>query len=321
MSGAHHKLTNMKKVLIADDVHPVLVESLRNSYEVQYEPEIDQFGVEMMLNELSGIVINSKTTIHRPQMDKAWKLEWIARLGSGLEIIDTDYALLRGIEVIRTPGANANAVAEHALGMLLALSSQICLANHSMKQGLWEREKHRGFELEGKTIGIIGFGETGSRFAKRLSGFDVEILVFDPYRQRIEESHRFVHTVELEELRRRSDVISFHVPLGAETTHYFDAEFAEICKPGVIIINTSRGGVVDEEFLVAAMKKDFVGGACLDVFEHERPPRPNSKTIKYLRQSEKAILSPHVAGWTIESKKNIAQSIVDQLTSACFLSF
>lgn len=308
-----------EKVLISDDVDDCLPEALSSQYEVIYLPEIDQQGVEDLLPELSGIVINSKTTLHKNQLEKAQRLVWLARLGSGMEIIDVEYAQSRDIQVINTPGANANAVSEHALGMLLSLSSKICVGNTSVKAGRWEREAHRGFELEGKTIGIVGFGNTGSRFAQRLSGFDVEILVFDKYKKRLDDSYRYVKTVELMELQNRSDVISFHVPLNDETHHYFNAEFIENCKDGVIVLNSSRGKIVDTRSLIAAMKKKKVKGACLDVFEREHEDALNDLEMKYLRLHESTVLTPHVAGWTIESKKKIALKIIDELTKTGFL--
>ncbi len=309
----------MKKVLVCDDVHPSLISGLEAHYLVDYRPEIQQDEVETLLADYHGIVINSKTRLHRAQIECMTQMQWIARLGSGMEIIDTAFAKMRGILTINTPAANANAVAEHALGMLLSLMHKLHIADHSIRQGDWEREAHRGIELMGRTVGIIGYGNNGSRFGHKLSGMGVKVIAHDPYKSSLLTGESQATLVSLSEVQARADIISFHVPLTAETHHYFDRQFHEKCRDDLILINTSRGKVVDQEYLVQALGSGSLRGACLDVFTAENKEALRSETMTHLRESARVILSPHVAGWTQESKERIALSILNQLNQADFL--
>ncbi len=312
-------MSQLPRVLICDDVHPCLLSGLSPKYQCDYRPDIKQAEVEDIIAAYEGIVINSKTRLHEPQLALATRLKWLARLGSGMEIIDQVYAKSRGIAVINTPAANANAVAEHALGMLLSLMHKLHLADASIRKGEWLRETHRGRELQDLTVGIIGYGNNGSRFAQKLSGLGVHVLIYDKYKQRIDHGLRFADVVELQELCERSDLISFHVPLTEETRSYFGGEFMQQCKRGLILINTSRGKVVDQRYLCEALESGMLSGACLDVFEDESESALESDTMVYLRESAAVILSPHVAGWTHESKERIAKTIEKYLLQLGFL--
>jgi len=310
----------MKKILICDDVHPCLIQGLAKQYTVDYRPEIQQADVEAVLGDYHGIVINSKTRLHQEQMEMMSEMQWIARLGSGMEIIDVAFAKMKGIHVINTPAANANAVAEHALGMLLALLHKLHHADQSVRRGEWMREAHRGTELMGRTIGIIGYGNNGSRLGQKLQGMGVNVMVYDPYLDTTALDDSGISFVELDQLQASADIISFHVPLTQETHHYFDRHFHEHCRDDLILINTSRGKVVDQDYLVESLSSRKLWGACLDVFEVEGPEALRSETMSHLRDSAQVILSPHVAGWTHESKERIAQNILNQLNQADFLA-
>ena len=237
-------------------------------------------------------------------------------MGSGLEIIDLDYASQKGIHVINTPTGNNNAVAEHAMGMLLALSNNLLRADSQVRQKIWNREQNRGWELRGKTIGIIGFGHTGSQFAKKMSSWELNIISYDKYRVQYGPEWDFVSKVTLEDILRESDVISLHLPLTDETRKLVNKDFINRCKDKVIIVNTSRGHVLDTADLVDALERGKVGGACLDVFENEKPhtySQSEINTYNRLFSMDNVVLSPHIAGWTFESLEKIAQVMLEKI--------
>ncbi len=250
-------------------------------------------------------------------LDDAVKLKFIGRLGSGLEIIDLAYAKKRGVKVFRAPAGNSNAVGEHALGMLLALANNLIKSNLEVKSMIWDREGNRGFELKGKTIGIIGFGHTGSQFARKLKGFQTKILIYDKYRQRLPDEFRSVVRVKnLDTLLSKADVVSFHLPLTDETVGFFDKKKLETCKDGVILLNTSRGAVIQTSVLVEGLETKKIGGACLDVFENEKPKTYSEKELKMYKKllsMSNVIVSPHVAGWTVESKRKLSEILLRQI--------
>src|SRR6187431_2845964 len=229
-----------KDVLITDYVHPVLLEGLHSlGYSTTYAPEMSREEMKNALNGYQGVVINTRCAIDKPTMASSPSLRWIARLGSGLDIIDLDAAAERGISVVSAPEGNARAVAEHAAGMLLALSNKLVQADRSVREGLWLREQHRGWEINGKTIGIIGHGNNGGAFGKLWQGWDVRVLAYDKYLSDYGTSN--VEAVDLETIFLESDIISLHIPLTPETKEMVNATFIARCKPGVVLINTSRG--------------------------------------------------------------------------------
>ncbi len=306
------------KVWITDGVHPLMFEGLEKlGFEYDYEPAITLEEVHLRISSYEGLIINSKIIVDPSLLDKAEKLVFIARLGSGLEIIDLEYAKRKGIHIINSPEGNRNAVAEHALGMLLNLANNMNRSDQEVRKRDWNREKNRGFELFGKTIGLIGFGHTGSTFAKRLMGMEMNILANDKYKTDYTlRFFPFVRKTSVEEIRKQADIISFHLPLTPETQHYCNADFIEKCKDGVIIINTSRGNVVDTQALINALNSHKVGGACLDVFENEKPntfSQKEKEMYKELYAFDNVILSPHIAGWTHESKMKLSRVILEKL--------
>ncbi|HHB78347.1 MAG TPA: hydroxyacid dehydrogenase [Saprospiraceae bacterium] len=308
----------IRRVYITDDVHPLLIEGLKElGYEVDYAPKVPLATVRKKIKNYDGIIINSKVLMDRAMLDGAPKLRFIGRLGSGLEIIDLAYAKKKGVKVFRAPAGNSNAVGEHALGMLLALSNNLIKSNLEVKSMVWDREGNRGFELKGKTIGIIGFGHTGSQFARKLKGFQTKILVYDKYRQRLPDEFRYVTRIKnLDTLLSRADVLSFHLPLTEETVGFFDEKKLEKCKDGVIIVNTSRGLVIPTSVLINGLESGKIKGACLDVFENEKPKtysENEKKTYRTLLAMPNVIVSPHVAGWTVESKRKLSEILLRQI--------
>jgi len=305
------------KILISDKVHELLPLGLESDgFEVHRNDQISLEEVHECIHEFRGIVINSKIIADKALMDKSVDLGFIARLGSGLEIIDQAYAKEKGIAVINSPEGNRNAVAEHAMGMLLMLLNHLDRANAEVKNFEWNREKNRGLEIAGKTIGIIGFGHTGSQFAKKLMGWDAQVLAYDKYKTDYTKSFAHVQESSPEEIIKQSDIISFHLPLTEETHHYVDEPFFDRCKSNLILINTSRGKVVKLSALRDAIQSGHLAGACLDVLENEKMnalSTEEKQVYKDLFESEHVILSPHVAGWTKESLRKIAEIILERI--------
>ncbi len=304
-----------KDVLITDYVHPVLLEGLQSmGFSTTYAPEMSRKEMSLALDGYIGVVINTRCAIDRATLESASSLRWIARLGSGLDIIDLEAAKEFGVSVVSAPEGNAQAVAEHAMGMLLALSNKLIQADRSVREGQWLREQHRGREIAGKTIGIIGFGNNGSAFGRLWKGWDVRVLAFDKYLVDYGTDH--VTAVDLESLLQQSDIISLHVPLTTETREMVDAAFISRCKPGVILINTSRGKNINLKDIIGALRTGHLGGVCLDVFPFEPPSSGNEefrKAFDELCLMENVVLSPHVAGWTVESKRKIGEILLTKI--------
>ena len=291
-------------------VHDDLVKWLEaDGFQVDYRPTITVDQVEALLPECDGIIINSKVNMDARRIDLGRNLKFIARLGSGLEVIDMDHAKSRGIAVINSPEGNRDAVAEHAIGMLLALTNNLLSAHLETKAFQWHREKNRGVELGGKTLGIIGFGNTGQALAKKLSTWDLQILAYDKYAIIDPIDWPNVEIVEMDDIFRRADILSLHLPLTDETFHLVDREFLQKCKKSIIIINTSRGQVVDTGALISALESGHCQGACLDVFENEKVSTYNQiEKDMYTRlfNFQQVVVTPHIAGWTKESLWKIA---------------
>jgi len=306
-----------KDVLITDFVHGNLLTGLtHHGYSWTYAPLMSRKEMEAILYCYKGVVINTRCAIDRNAMASAPLLRWIARLGSGLDIIDLEAAREMGIQVFSAPEGNARAVAEHALGMLLALVRKIPGADRSVRDGRWNREQHRGIEIGGKTIGIIGYGQNGGAFGQLLQGWNVRVLAYDKYLSGYAPAH--VEEVTLDMLVRESDIISLHIPLTPETTHMINSTFLNKCKPGTILINTSRGKNINLGEVIDAMKSGQLGGLCIDVFPEEPPFSGSGVTpaqMEILAALENVVLSPHIAGWTVESKRKIADVLIGKIPS------
>ncbi|MEO1514428.1 MAG: NAD(P)-dependent oxidoreductase [Bacteroidota bacterium] len=307
----------MKKVLITDGVHPLLAEGLQSmGFHCDYHPQITLAEVRQIVGQYDGLIINSKITVDVPLLEAGKKLRFVGRLGSGMEIIDQPAARERGVAVLNSPEGNRNAVAEHALGMLLALNNKLLVADREVRANVWRREQNRGREIMGSTVGLIGFGHTGSSFAQKLVGMGVRILAYDKYKTNYTANFPQVEPVSLASLCQNADIISLHLPLTVETRQWIDADFLSGCKQGAILLNTSRGPIVKTADLVQALKDGQLGGACLDVFENERPATFDaSENALYdsLHRLPNVILSPHVAGWTAESKRRLASVLLEKI--------
>jgi len=304
----------MARVLIIDDVYESLIIGLRDAgHEVFYEPEIRAQNVENRCVELSidGLVIRSKRTLDEQFFNQVNSLKWVGRAGAGVDNIDDKTASEKGIKLIHAAGANADSVAEHVMGMLLSFRHKLYKAHNSVISGGWEREAHRGIELKGKTIGIIGFGHTGSALARKLASFDVNLLVYDRFKQNFGNDQ--VKEVALEELLSHSDVISFHVPLTDLTRNWVSESLIGECKKGVILINASRGEIFDIQRVYAHLQSGKIGGLLLDVYPQEPPLKSNNELSQYfhlLSKNENVMFSPHVGGWSIESYQNISDYLL-----------
>ena len=307
------------KVLHLDKNHPLILEQLQElgfSNEEDYTSSKEE--ILEKIDAYDGIIIRSRFKLDQAFLSVAKNLKFIGRLGAGLENIDTEFASAQGIKLFSAPEGNRNAVGEHALGMLLSLFNKLNKADREVRNGKWLREENRGVELEGKTLGIIGYGNMGKSFAKKLQGFDVEVLCYD-----IQENvgDQFAKQVSLEEFQQNAEVLSLHTPLTETTNNMVDAKFINSFKNNFWFINTGRGQSVVTSDLVKALKSGKVLGAGLDVLEYEKTSFENLFTsaaqmpeaFQYLVNAENVLLSPHVAGWTIESKRKLAQVIVDKI--------
>lgn len=309
-----------RKILFIDSTHPVLSEELeKDGFQCDYFPDFGYAEILQIVNQYVGIVVRSKIKIDRRLIKKANNLKFIARVGAGMENIDSTFAISKGITCLNSPEGNRDAVGEQALGMLLNLFNHLRRTDLEVRQGIWRREENRGVELGGKTVGIIGYGNTGSAFARKLKGFDVEVIAFDKYKKNY--SDQFVRETELEELFEKADVISLHIPLTEETLFMVDAPFLGRFNKAIYIINTSRGKVLKTADLVKMIESGKVLGACLDVLEYEGLsfekletadlPEAFTKLIKM----DKVVLSPHTAGLTRESNFKLANVILEKISA------
>jgi D-3-phosphoglycerate dehydrogenase len=309
----------MSKVLVTDYVHPKLITQLEElGYEVLYDRQFNPEKIIDVVPDLAGIIINSKIKMTSEVINEGKNLKFIGRLGSGLEIIDLDAAERAGIAVINTPEGNCNAVAEHAIGMLLSLSNKLIIADAEVRQLQWNREANRGIEISGKKIGIIGFGHTGQAFARRIRGFDPDVYYYDPYVTKIADDVSNHRKVGLDQIYN-CDIISFHVPLTAETKHMLDIEFVNNTTQKPIIINTSRGKVVSTDALLMGLKEGKLSGACIDVFENEKPHNYSKEEqiiYEQLFSLPNVVVSPHIAGWTHQSLERIATVLLNKLANS-----
>ena len=310
------------KVLHLDDNHPLLKEQLAQAgFENHEDYKSTKEEVEKKIANYDGIVIRSRFNIDTTFLDAATNLKFIARVGAGLESIDLDYAAKKNVKLFSAPEGNRNAVAEHTLGMILSLFNKLNVANTQVKNGQWLREENRGIELDGLTVGLIGYGNMGKAFAKKLRGFNVEVICYD-IKKDVDDSN--ANQVELEELFEKTDVLSLHTPWTPLTNKMVDAEFISKFKKPFWLINTARGKSVVTEDLVEALQSGKILGAGLDVLEYEKlsfeklfaNDNQMPTAFKDLLTLDNVILSPHVAGWTVQSKEKLAQTIVDKIKNS-----
>lgn len=306
------------KILHLDSNHPLLWEQLQESGFINHEDfSSSKEAIEAKIHDYQGIVIRSRFKIDRHFLDKATQLKFIARVGAGLESIDCDYAESKNIKLIAAPEGNCNAVGEHTLAMVLSLMNNLNKANTEIKTGQWNRESNRGQELDGKTVGIIGYGNMGKAFAKKLRGFDVTVLFYDILPHLADGN---AQQVSLEELQQKVDVLSLHIPWTPETDKMVNADFINHFAKPFWLINTSRGKNVVTSDLVAALETGKILGAGLDVLEYEKLSFESlfqdvniPEAFQYLLRADNVLLTPHIAGWTFESHERLAQVIVDKI--------
>jgi D-3-phosphoglycerate dehydrogenase len=305
------------KILHLDSNHPLLIEHLTDLGHTNHEDyNSSKKAIEAKIHLYDGLIIRSRFRIDAGFLDKATQLKFIGRVGAGLENIDTDYAYAMGVHLISAPEGNQNAVGEHALGMLLSLFNKLTISDREVRNGIWQRESNRGNELDGKTIGIIGYGHMGKAFSKKLQGFDVDVLCYDIKANVGDENSR---QVPLEVLQEKAHILSLHVPQTAATINMVNTDFISSFKHPFWLLNTARGNCVVTRDLVKALESKKIRGAALDVMEYEKSSFEtifSNKTplaFSSLLKADNVIFSPHVAGWTIESHRKLAQTIVDKI--------
>ncbi len=307
-----------RKVLFIDTAHPILKSELeKDGFQCDEFPAYVRNDYKKIVRDYAGIIIRSKVKLDEDFLSEALNLRFIGRVGAGMENIDIEFAKEKNIACINAPEGNRDAVGEQAIGMLLSLLNNLLVADQQVRKGIWEREQNRGYELGGKIIGIIGYGNTGSAFAKKLSGFDVRVLAYDKYK--FDYSDNYVEESNMGTLFEKCDILSLHVPLTEETHYLVDHEYLNRFKKPIYVVNTSRGKVVNTRDLVANLENGKVLGACLDVLEYEGlsfESLDNEQipdTFHKLIGMQHVVLSPHIAGWTHESNYKLAMTIVEKV--------
>ncbi|WP_417888835.1 2-hydroxyacid dehydrogenase [Xanthomarina gelatinilytica] len=308
------------KILHLDTNHPLLIKQLNElGFQNHQEYRASKKDIETIISNYDGIIIRSRFTIDKTFLDAAKNLKFIGRVGAGLENIDCDYAEKKGVILISAPEGNSNAVGEHTLALLLSLFNKLNKADSEIREGKWLREDNRGLELDGKTVGIIGYGNMGKAFAKKLRGFDVDVLCYDI---KANVGDKNAKQVSLATFQEQVDVVSLHTPQTELTKKMVNSKFIHAFNKPFWLLNTARGKSVVTNDLVSALKTGKILGAGLDVLEYEKASFENlfknndenmPEAFRYLIQAQNVILTPHVAGWTVESKEKLAQTIVDKI--------
>jgi D-3-phosphoglycerate dehydrogenase len=296
-----------KNILIVDDLHPIFIEQVEAlGYTCNYQPTFKLEEALVILPQYEGLVIRSKFQVTAEIIDAATNLSFIARAGAGIDNIVEAYAIQKGITLINAPEGNMDAVGEHAIGLLLSLMNNLNRGDAEIRNGLWQREANRGYELKGRTVGIIGYGHMGQSFARKLKGFEVNVIAYDKYKTGF--SDAYAREVSMEEFVKHSDILSLHVPLTPETNGLVNDEYLFHFKKPIFLLNTSRGKVVETQAVLNGIRQGKILGAGLDVLETEKfPALAEQPWFDELKNNAKVILSPHVAGWTFESYRKISE--------------
>lgn len=308
----------MKKILIADKLHKYFKEEAsRLGYEINDRPDITRQETLEIIHEYTGIAIRTKFNIDQQLIDAGTSLRFIARAGAGMDNIDVNAASAKGIICINAPEGNRDAVGEHTVGMLLSLTNNLRKADLEVREGIWDREGNRGWELKGKTVAIIGYGNMGQSFARKLSGFEVNVIAYDKYLTGF--SDRFASEVSMEQVVKHADVLSLHIPLTRETRQLVNEEYLLHFKKPIVLLNTARGEIVNLEAVLQAIDHGKILGAGLDVLEIEKfPAMESSSWYPKLKLNDKVILTPHVAGWSVESYRKISEVLIEKLKAIRF---
>jgi len=311
-------MTPLGRVIFVDSVHEILSERLiKMNWECHDKTHLKANGISPLLDQYEGIVIRSKIKLTAEILRKCRNLKFIARAGSGLENIDLDFCSKNNIKVFSSPEGNRDAVAEHAMGMLLMLNNHLKKVDQQVREGVWIRAENRGFELKGKTVALMGYGVMANAFAQRLKGFDVKVLAYDKFKMNF--SDEFVEEVALEEIYAQADILSIHTNYHADNKYLVNHQFIQSFNKPFILINTARGFNVNTTDLVNGLKSKKIIGACLDVLEYESisfetvPDIESSEALQYLGQAENVIFSPHIAGWTHESHFKLSNVLADKI--------
>lgn len=308
----------MKKILIVDDLHPAFKDrALAMGYHVDDEPQITRQQTLNKIKDYVGIAVRTKFRIDAELFAAATNLKFVARAGAGLDNIDDEIAFERNIQLINAPEGNCDAVGEHTVGLLLALTNNFRKADIEIRNGVWNREGNRGYELKGKKVGIIGYGSMGQSFAKKLAGFEVDVMAYDKYKTGF--SDAFAREVSMEEIVKFSDVLSLHIPLTAETKQMIDDEYLFHFKKPIFFINTARGEIVKTTAVLNAIENGKILGAGLDVLQTEKfPALAKQPWYNELKENQKIILTPHVGGWTFDSYRKISEVLAEKLAGMSF---
>ncbi|RZL50292.1 MAG: phosphoglycerate dehydrogenase [Pedobacter sp.] len=303
-----------KKILIIDDLHPAFkAQATALGFQVDDQPLITRAETLAIIKEYTGIAVRTKFRIDKELFDVAPNLKFVARAGAGLDNIDEAIANERNIQLINAPEGNRDAVGEHAIGLLLSLMNNFRNADAEIRNGVWDREGNRGYELKGKTVGIIGYGFMGQKMAQKLKGFEVNVIAYDKYKTGF--TDEFVREVSMEEIVKHSDVLSLHVPLTKETRQMVNDEYFYHFKKPIFFINTARGEIVNTSAVLANIKSGKILGAGLDVLETEKFPALGEQAwFDELKTNGKVILTPHVGGWTYESYRKISEVLAQKLS-------
>ncbi|WP_285060104.1 2-hydroxyacid dehydrogenase [Pedobacter ginsengisoli] len=301
------------RILIVDDLHPAFKESaIAMGYLVDDRPDITRAETIAIIGDYEGIAVRTKFLIDKELIDVAVKLKFVARAGAGLDNINEAYASQKQIQLLNAPEGNRDAVGEHALGMLLALMNNFQKGDREIRDGIWDREGNRGYELKGKTVGIIGYGHMGRSFAKRLLGFDVNVIAYDKYKTGF--SDNYAKEVSMEEIVKQSDVLSLHIPLTSETRQMVNEEYFFHFRKPIFFINTARGEIASVKAILNAIKEKKILGAGLDVLQTEKfPALADQEWYSELVKSDKVLLTPHVGGWTFDSYRKISEVLAEKL--------